>query len=155
MSAAIKVSDFVASDSPFVCKEQISPYGAVRAVVDRVTQEGVPVPGTSRSEARYVVWFKGWRKGVVVGSRANRKWLATHFGGTSCAAWAGRAVWLYVDPTATYGGKRVGGIRFAWGDSHSGAVPPPRPTPTDEPRPSEPVIDPSEVPGELREPGQD
>jgi hypothetical protein len=145
MSAAIRVSDFVASDSPYLCKEQIKPYGAMRAVVERVTQEGVPVPGSSKREPKYVVWFKGWKKGVVVGSRGNRKFLADVFGGTDCAAWTGKPIWLYYDPTPTYAGKVVGGIRFAWGDRYSGGVAPPHPTPTDAAT-SSPGLDPSDVP---------
>jgi hypothetical protein len=139
------VADFVASDSPFLCKEQIAPYGVVRGIVERVSRESVPVAGTGRSEPRFVIWFRGWKKGMVVGSRRNRKFLAELWGGTNCSAWAGRAIWLYVDPGATFAGKRVGGIRFAWGERYSGeTVGPPKPTPTDAPG-SGPGVDPSDT----------
>jgi hypothetical protein len=154
MSTAIKVSDFVASDSPFLCKEQIQPYGVIRAVVERVTVEQVPLPGSSKREPKFVLWLKGWKKGVVVGARRNRKFLAKLFGGVDCSGWPGKPVWLYYDPSAKFGAQTVGGIRFAWGSEYSGDVAPPKPTPADA-AVSSPGIDPSEEAPAEREPGEE
>lgn len=148
----VNVSDFVASDSPYLSKEQITPYGVVRGVIERVSRDEVPKPGTSTKEPRYVVWFAGWKKGLVVGARCNRKFLAALCGGTKCSSWRGQAVWLYVDPTATYAGQRVGGVRLAWGEKYSGSVPPPKPTPTDS---AQAGPDPSDVEQDNREPGEE
>lgn len=142
---SVKVSDFVASDSPFLCKEQIQPYGVIRATVERVSVEQVPLPGSSKREPKFVLWLKGWKKGVVVGARRNRKFLAKLFGGVDTSSWKGRPVWLYFDPSAKFGAQTVGGIRFAWGHEYSGDVAPPKPTPADA-EASSPGVDPSDAP---------
>lgn len=132
----MKMSEFIATDSEFLCKEQIAPYGAVKAIIERADWGDVAKPGTSKKERRRVLHFKGWKKGLVMGAACNRKFLAKVYPATDTADWAGKPIYLYVDPTATYGGQQVGGIRLALGDAYSGAIPPPKPCPV--PRESSP-----------------
>jgi hypothetical protein len=152
---AVSTADFVSSDGPYLCALQIAslPGQRVRGVIERVSREEVQMPGSSKTEPRYVIWIRGWKKRVVVGSRRSRKWLTALLGGTDTSAWKGQSIWIYYDPTVRFGKTVTGGIRFARGTSYSGDVAPAGPTPADDASPS---TDPSDAPGEpiqAREPG--
>lgn len=145
----IPISEFVASAGAYIVKEQIAPYGAIRAVVERVTHEDMHNPKTHKTNKNFVIWFRGWKKGVVITARvANRVWLSKLWGVTNTKDMVGKPIWVYVDPTVTFGKERVGGLRFAWGDKYSGSVPPPIPTPADES--TDTLVVPAEV-GEQQE----
>lgn len=129
----VTVSEFVASKGDFLVQEQIIPYGAVKGVVERVTEQEARNPNTKKMDKVFVLWFKGWKKGLIVSARkAGRAWLSRLWGGTKTKEWVGKAVWVYVDPSVKFGSQKVGGFRFAWGNQYSGDKPPPIPTPADD-----------------------
>ena len=137
----ITISEFTASKGDFLVQEQIIPYGAVKGVVERVTKQEARNPSTKKMDKVFVLWFKGWKKGLIVSARkAGRAWLSRLWGGVKTKDWIGKAVWVYVDPSVTFGTKRVGGFRFAWGDQYSGTKPPTIPTPADDLAPVVPEL---------------
>lgn len=153
MNKPIAMGEWNASDGPYLSSSQIAPYGAVMAIIERADRGDVAVSGTSRKESRFVLFFKGWKKGMVMSARCNRTFLSRLYPGKDTRAFIGKPVWLYVDPNAKYAGQVVGGIRLAMGDAYSGSVPPPRPTP--KPRDSQPGLpddEPPEVDAEVVNP---
>lgn len=108
----MKMSEFVASDSAYLCKEMIWDTPVIVAI-DRV--EGghdVPVPNSSKTEVRKVLFFVGAKKALVLNA-GHRKFLKKVFGGADTREWHGRRVLLYVEPAARFQSKAVGGIRIA------------------------------------------
>lgn len=140
----IPMSEWNASSSKYLSQEQIAPYGAVKAVISHADYGDMPVKGTSRTEVKPVLYFVGWKKGMSMSARCNRTFLSKMYPYKDTSIFEGKTIWLYVDPNATYGGARVGGLRLALGDAYSGSVPPPKPTPA--PRESQPGLPDDEPP---------
>ena len=108
----MKMSEFMTSDSPYLCKEMLWDTPVV-VTIDRV--EGghkVSVPNSNKKEIRKVMFFTEAKLGLVINA-GHRKFLRRLFGGRNTNEWKGRRVMLYVEPTAKYAGEEVGGIRMA------------------------------------------
>jgi hypothetical protein len=122
----MKVTELLISDSPFLCKEFLIP-GPVKLTIDKVLGgQLVPKPGSSQKEKRNVMTFRGTDKGLVLNA-TNRKWMVRVLGGRDTREWAGKELVLYFDPTPRNPDGSNGGIRIAYGEQYSGAVPPPAP----------------------------
>jgi hypothetical protein len=99
----LKASKFL---SNYLRKEEIE--GEVPLTIASAAEEEVGF-GENKS-LKLVVYFKEIEKGLVVGSKAVLNMLIDAFSDET-DKWVGEAVTIYVDPTVTYMGKRIGGIR--------------------------------------------
>ncbi len=108
----MKMSEFMTSDSPYMSKETI--WGTpVLVTIDRVEgNHDVPIPNSSKTSKKKVMFFEGKKLGLCINA-GHRKFLRRLLGGKDTREWKGRHVLLYVEPTATYKGDEVGGIRMA------------------------------------------
>jgi hypothetical protein len=73
---------------------------------------------------KFVIWFSNLDKGMVCNA-TNKDALVDALGRTP-ASWIGADVGIWVDPTVSFGGKRVGGLRLRVLNQH---VPGPAPAP--------------------------
>jgi len=115
--------------------EDIQAKGQVRVVIEAVNVEDVK--NDEGKERKLVARFIGKEKGLVL-NRTNADKLAELAGSDDYDQWAGTPCILYVDPSVTFGGKRVGGIRIRGVNGGRPAqveLPPERPTPVDPPVP--------------------
>ena len=62
-------------------------------------------------ELRWVLYFKEASKGLVL-NQTNSQLAAMVTGSEESDDWPGKKVELFVDPTISYGGKIVGGVRI-------------------------------------------
>ena len=173
----MKMAEFMTSDSPYLCKEMLWDTPVVVTIDHVEGNHDVPIPDSSRTQKKKVMFFEGKRLGLVINA-GHRKFLKRVFGGNDTREWKGRQVLLYVEPAATYQGQRVGGIRMAvktgrgvvFSGTDKGAQGPPRgapvpivttsaPVPREDggpPHPSEePGGPPDEGPDYDRQPGED
>ena len=116
------MNKFMESDSPYLCKELIWDTPVV-VIIDRVEGDHeVPIPNSSKTAKKKVMFFRGKKLGLVINA-GHRKFLKRLFGGNDTREWRGRKLLLYVEPSATYRGQTVGGIRMAIGAEWSGDEP--------------------------------
>jgi hypothetical protein len=158
----MKMSEFMTGDSPYLCKEMLWDTPII-VTIDRVEgNHDVPIPESSRTQRKKVIFFGGKKLGLVLNT-GHRKFLKRMFGGNDTRQWKGRKVMLYVDPTAKFKGKKVGGIRMAIGNECSGteqngpprgANPPPLSAPAETADESTGAVAPADEPP-MRETGDD
>lgn len=103
-------------------------HAAPTVTIDTITDENI---GEDK-EPRYILYFVGKEKGVVL-NVTNENTLIDLFGPPPgddlyevAAHYHGKPVQLYFDPTVTFAGKRVGGLRLR---AAPGATPEPAPPP--------------------------
>ena len=162
----MKMSEFMTSDSPYLCKEMLWDT-PVTVTIDRVEGDhDVPIPDSSRTQKKKVMFFQGKKLGLVINA-GHRKFLKRQFGGKDTREWKGRQVLLYVERTATYRGAAVGGIRMAlrtergieWsGTEPKGKGPPAGAEPPRvavAPAPADYAAPPAQPPPREREPGEE
>lgn len=98
---------------------------APKVVIEGVNVEDVKEADSGRTEKKLVAHFVGKDKSLIL-NRTNCESLEDICGTDDYAAWAGRAVVLFVDSTVKFGGKTVGGLRIR---AVGKATPPPPPPP--------------------------
>ena len=108
--------------------------GMLVTIKGDVFQENVAKSGAPE-ELRYCIEFEEAEKPMVLNS-TNGQIIAGITGSQESTAWAGHKIVLFDDPTVSFGGKLVGGIRVrAPRNQPSKAQPKPEPqprVPTDE-----------------------
>jgi hypothetical protein len=97
----------VLKSSNFIKKEDCEP--PVLLTIDRVAEENVAKEGAPQ-ELKWCVHFKEVEKPMVLNS-TNGQIIAQITGSQETDDWAGHKVVLYHDPSVSFGGKLVGGIR--------------------------------------------
>ena len=80
------------------------------ATIDHVELQDIAAPGEPEKQA-WVLFFREYEKGLVLNTTNNNRLIAM-CGSDDDAAWRGKQVVIYVDPTVEYGGKVMGGIRL-------------------------------------------
>lgn len=145
--------------NPHFGAAQLEQYGCLLVTIDAVGTGKLSRAGSSKEDPCKDLHCHTQNGNkldpIAVTARCNRVFLFHILGGTSTKDWPGRQIWIYHDPTAEYGGKTVGGIRFAWGDEYSGQLekrrdsqptpprpPKPTPIPNGQARPSKPLASP-------------
>ena len=96
------------SDSAYLKKEDFPKPETL--TIDEVREEEV-TPLGGKPKLKLVLSFDGIDKGLVL-NQANGDALFEMTGQDDPAKWVGRRVEVYHDPSVTYAGKRVGGIRL-------------------------------------------
>jgi hypothetical protein len=97
------------SDSAYLRKEDFPEPETL--TIKEVREEEVQAPG-KESKLKIVIYFEEYEKGVVL-NQANGLVLELLTGYDDPEKWVGVRLRVYHDPTVEFGGKRVGGIRFA------------------------------------------
>lgn len=73
--------------------------------VENVAQENQP------QEMKGIMWFNEVEQGLVM-NNTNLQLAAQAFGTMETTEWTGRQIVVYADPTVSFGGKMVGGLRL-------------------------------------------
>lgn len=95
-------------ESKFLKKEEVDP--AMLVTISEVTQENIAKEGAPQ-ELKWCVHFNELEKPMVLNS-TNGQLIAMITGSEDSEGWTGAQVVLYHDPSVTFGGKLVGGIRI-------------------------------------------
>jgi len=93
----------------------------------------------AESEYRWAIYFKEEDKPLILNS-TNGQIIAKITGQDEMNDWIGHKIVLYHDPTVSFGGKLVGGIRVRAPRNAKAAAPAPKPAP-EEPRDFDPNND--------------
>ena len=121
------------SDSEYLKKEDFPEPETL--TICEVREEEVTAPGKD-PKLKVVIYFEERQKGCVL-NLANGAVLEAMTGSADPDKWVGTRVRVYNDPTVTFGGQQVGGIRFArvrpLPQQHGAPVQPP-------PAPAKPVF---------------
>jgi len=96
------------SDSTYLKKEDFPE--PENLTIDEVREEEVTAPGR-KPKRKLVLYFNGNEKGLVL-NQSNGDTLFDVTGHDDPAKWVGQSVEVYHDPSVTYAGKRMGGIRL-------------------------------------------
>lgn len=121
-------------ESKYIKKEDVGEAGKTLTIRElkheNVAGENQP------EEMRYIMFFKEAQKGLVL-NWTNIQLAAQICGSEDTDDWTGKAIQLYEDPSISFGGKIVGGVRLrkppagsqyeadAKADAHSEINPPP------------------------------
>lgn len=97
----------VLKTSNFIKKEDCDPPALV--TIDRVMEENVAKEGAP-PELKWCVHFKEIDKPMVLNS-TNGQIIAKILGSEETNDWTGHKIVIYHDPSVSFGGKLVGGIR--------------------------------------------
>ena len=97
----------VLKNSNFIKKEDCDPPALV--TIDRVSEENVAKEGAPQ-EMKWCLHFREVDKPMVLNS-TNGQIIAQIVGSPETDNWAGHRIVLYHDPSVSFGGKLVGGIR--------------------------------------------
>lgn len=100
----MKVGRFL---SPYVRTADVK---RAQTVTVAAVEEEVIGQGEDR-KPKLVAYFDELEQGAVLGAKVVLSFFAEEFGEDS-DDWIGKKVVMYKDPTITFQGKRVGGIRF-------------------------------------------
>ena len=95
-------------DGAYLTKADVTPpwTGTINSVEERL----VAAPG-QQAKPKLVLFFNGTKKGLIL-NRSNGDVLFELTGTDDAEEWIGETVELFVDPSVTYAGKRVGGVRL-------------------------------------------
>lgn len=94
--------------SNFLTRHEVG-KGMLVTIKGDVFQENVAKSGAPE-ELRYCLQFEGVEKPMVLNS-TNGQIIAAITGSEESSHWAGHKIVLFDDPTVSFGGKLVGGIR--------------------------------------------
>ena len=94
--------------SRFLAKSDVDPE--ITLTVREVVEENVAMEGAPE-EIKFVVYFNEHEKGLVA-NWTNAQLFAQITGSTDMDQWTGHRVTAYHDPSVSFGGKLVGGIRI-------------------------------------------
>jgi hypothetical protein len=119
----------VIKKSNFLKKEDVTP--PVLAVIESVDQQNVAMEGAPQ-ELRWCVHFKDVEKPMVLNS-TNAQLIAKILGSDETDNWLGKKIVLFNDPSISFGGKLVGGIRVRAPKAAAKAMAAPTPAPAPEP----------------------
>ena len=97
----------VLKESNFIKKEDCEP--PILVTIERVAQENVAKEGAPQ-ELKWCIHFREVDKPMVLNS-TNGQIIAQITGSPETDNWTGKQVVLYNDPSVSFGGKLVGGIR--------------------------------------------
>jgi len=97
----------VLKESNFIKKEDCEP--PILVTIERVSQENVAKEGAPQ-ELKWCIHFREVDKPMVLNS-TNGQIIAQITGSPETDNWTGKQVVLYHDPSVSFGGKLVGGIR--------------------------------------------
>ena len=137
--------------SKYLKKEDAGP--GILVTVKEVTQENVAKEG-AEPEYKYIVHFDDAEKGMVL-NNTNGQLFAKILGSEESDDWIGTKVVLYEDPSITFGGKLVGGIRVRAQRNVPTAPKAATPPPARQQQASLPVRQSAPAPVQQREPGDD
>jgi len=95
-------------NSRFLTKEDCDP--PIKVTVSHVEQTNV-APADSKPEARWVVHFQQADVKPMVLNSTNGQSIKAITGSAESDVWTGAEIVLYCDPSVSFGGKLIGGIR--------------------------------------------
>jgi len=101
----------IARDSKWLTKEDLPARDTVVTIESTPHLVGVMFQGKRRSPHTVALKFAGSDK-LLRTAKVHRDTLAALSGSSECGAWHGLRISLYVDPTVTFGGRVVGGVRI-------------------------------------------
>lgn len=96
-------------ESKYIKKEDVGEAGKTLTIRE-IKHENVAGEGKPE-EMRYIMFFKEAQKGVVL-NWTNLQLAAQICGSEDTDDWTGKAIHLYEDPSISFAGKIVGGVRF-------------------------------------------
>jgi len=129
--------------SNFLKKEDCGPNG-ILVTIDRIEHLNVAKEGAPE-ELKYCMFLKECERPMVLNS-TNGQIIAQITGQEDWDNWSGARIVLYNDPTVSFGGKLMGGIRVRAPRGQAAKVAPkPAPAPAPSPAPSDEEAD-SQVP---------
>ena len=79
--------------------------------IESMTNDSIPIPGTSKSQVVPCLRFKGKHKALAFGTKAKRIAVKSLLGG-EVEKWVGQSITLYWDSSVKFKGKTCGGIRI-------------------------------------------
>lgn len=109
-------------ESRFLQKAEVGQAGMVFTIRD-CTEENV-ASQNDPPEYKWALWFEETEKGMVLNT-TNGQLIAQALGSETTEDWIGRQICIYHDPSVSFGGKLVGGLR-----ARSVDAPPPSPPPS-------------------------
>lgn len=115
-------------------------------------QEDVGLEGEPE-KLRWVLYFNEAEKGLVLNS-TNAQVIASFLGSEETDSWTGQKIVLFDDPSVSFGGKLVGGIR-ARAPRNQPAAPPAAARPVFKPQPQQTSLPTDFAQGTEPDPGQD
>lgn len=117
-------------DSKFLKKEDCNP--PILVTIKKLTQENMAMEGDP-AEMKWCVWFNECPKPMGLNS-TNAQLISQIVKSEETDDWPGHKIVLYNDPSVSYGGKLIGGIRVRAPKTQAKPVtqPAPQPAPVDE-----------------------
>jgi len=104
----MKTSYKAYSDSAYLKKEDFA-KPVITEITD-VDEEQIGAPG-EKKRPKLVAYLEGYEKGLVL-NLSNCQTLAAMSGSDNPKSWIGFRVEVFVNPSVSYGGHQVGGIRL-------------------------------------------
>lgn len=95
-------------DSKFLKKEDLGIQGA-NVTIKGIASEDISL-NDKPEDLKYVIYFNEFVKGMII-NWTNTQLAAQFLGTEETDEWMGKMINIYEDPTITFGGKLVGGIR--------------------------------------------
>lgn len=95
-------------ESAYLKKEDFGTQGK-NMVIERLDSTDVSAKDQPE-EMKHIIFFQGIEKGMVL-NWTNIQLIAQVVGSEETDNWSGKQINLYEDPTISFGGKIVGGIR--------------------------------------------
>lgn len=98
-------------ESKYISKEDVGVNGKNLTIrnSDHLLQENV-APDNKPPEMKWILYFNEARKGLAL-NQTNISLVAHITGSEETDDWRGKPVQLFEDPTISYGGKVIGGVR--------------------------------------------
>lgn len=103
-----KISEMM--ESKFLKKEDVNGQSGILVTIAHLAQANVAMQGAD-PEMKWTMFFEELDKPMVLNS-TNIHLTANICGSDDTDDWTGKKVVLYEDPTVSFGGKLVGGIRI-------------------------------------------
>jgi hypothetical protein len=89
--------------------------------IDSVEMDDVQTED-GKTEEKPIIYFTDDGSKPLILNRTNAEYLAESFGQDS-EEWGGKVIELYIDPSVSFGKKRIGGIRVRTPDTSKAEVP--------------------------------
>lgn len=116
--------------SNYLTRADVEP--AVVVTIRKVVEEAIPMPQHGGEELKQVVYFDEFEKAMVL-NWINAQTIAKITGSESFDDWPDKKIVLYDDPTVSFAGQLVGGIRVRAPRKRPASKPASAPKPKPEP----------------------
>ena len=108
-------------ESKFVTRHDVG--NGKNVIIKSVVVENVAPPNADPEE-KWVCYFNNARKGLVL-NQTNANLIAHIIGSEETSDWTGHSIQLYDDPSVSYAGKIVGGVRVRPAQGNVAPIQPP------------------------------